>query len=348
MSKKLNLRVRGQNGKSGVIRGVDACESLEKLISHSIDCLGLDNQNTQIVKILTGYPPKPLDLSDPDRSIEQLGINSGDNLLLETRTSEPTKESSFVFGAPNTLNRSDSSKENSAPSESCKNSAPPQDNSDSSVKRLKSSNSDSAPDGKLARKVIPADNSCLFTAVNFCMSGEVVDSKHSYFMREVISSAVSNDKEKYSEAILGRENSNYCDWIKKTDTWGGAIEVQILSEYFQVEIVVADTKSGSLTRFGEGYNFDNRMSLIYDGIHYDALYQKFNSGRDRTIFPSSQSSLMEEIKIFAEEAKSAHKFTDVAGFTLKCLVCQTRLKGATEAQAHAKETDHQNFAEYHD
>lgn len=167
-------------------------------------------------------------------------------------------------------------------------------------------------------------------------------------MREVISSAVSNDQEKYNEAILGRENSSYCDWIKKTETWGGAIEVQILSEYFQVEIVVADTKSGSLTRFGEGFSFDNRMALIYDGIHYDALYQKFNSGGDRTIFPSSQLSMMEEIKAFAEEAKSAHKFTDVAGFTLKCLVCQTRLKGATEAQAHAKDTDHQNFAEYHD
>merc|ERR1712051_545762 len=105
----------------------------------------MGNQNTQIVKILTGYPPKPLDLSDPDRSIEQLGINSGDNLLLETRTSEPTKESSFAFGAPNTLNRSDSSKENSAPSETYKNSAPPQD--DSSAKRLKSSNSESVPDG---------------------------------------------------------------------------------------------------------------------------------------------------------------------------------------------------------
>ena len=30
------------------------------------------------------------------------------------------------------------------------------------------------------------------------------------------------------------------------DAWGGAIEVQILAENFQLEIVVVDIKSGSL------------------------------------------------------------------------------------------------------
>ena len=55
-------------------------------------------------------------------------------------------------------------------------------------------------------KVVPADNSCLFTAINYCMSGEVVGSENSAFMREVIASVVGSDQEKYSEAILGREN----------------------------------------------------------------------------------------------------------------------------------------------
>ena len=55
---------------------------------------------------------------------------------------------------------------------------------------------------------------------------------------------VSSDQEKYSEAYLGRQNQPYCSWILTKDAWGGAIEVQILAEYFQVEIVVVDTKSG--------------------------------------------------------------------------------------------------------
>ena len=76
------------------------------------------------------------------------------------------------------------------------------------------------------------------------MSGEVVASENSAFMREVIASMVAADKDKYSEAILGRANKAYCNWIQSKDAWGGAIEVQILAEYFQVEIMVVDTKSG--------------------------------------------------------------------------------------------------------
>ena len=92
--------------------------------------------------------------------------------------------------------------------------------------------------------MVPADNSCLFTAINYCMSGEVVASENSAFMREVIASVVAADQDKYSEAILGRANKAYCTWIQGKDAWGGAIEVQILAEYFQVEIMVVDTKSG--------------------------------------------------------------------------------------------------------
>ena len=126
------------------------------------------------------------------------------------------------------------------------------------------------------------------------MSGEVVGSENSAFMREVIASVVGSDQEKYSEAILGRENKAYCNWIQGKDAWGGAIEVQILAEYFQVEIMVVDTKSGnngwktifhllnihypgSQTIFGETQNFPQRMVLIYDGIHYDPLFLRYFS-----------------------------------------------------------------------
>ena len=77
-------------------------------------------------------------------------------------------------------------------------------------------------------------------------------SENSAFMREVIASVVGADQEKYSEAILGKENKAYCNWILGKDAWGGAIEVQILAEYFQVEIMVVDIKSGGTrSRTGE-------------------------------------------------------------------------------------------------
>ena len=41
----------------------------------------------------------------------------------------------------------------------------------------------------------------------------------------------------------------------------------------------------------------------------------------------------------------ARQFTDLAGFTLRCLVCGKALTGQTDAQSHAKATGHINFGE---
>ena len=153
----------------------------------------------------------------------------------------------------------------------------------------------------------------------------------------MISNEVRGDKNKYSEAYLGRSNESYCNWIQSKDAWGGAIEVQILSEYFQVQIAVVDTLSGSVTVFGEGANFPTVMVLIYDGIHYDALFDRKSDGSEVTIHPSSDTRLyfvyiirrrsiefyfldfriIEKAKATAKEAKAAHNYTDTAGFTLK-------------------------------
>lgn len=164
-------------------------------------------------------------------------------------------------------------------------------------------------------------------------------------MREVIASVVGSDTEKFSDVFLGKPNADYCTWIMGKDAWGGAIEVQILAEYFQVQIVVVDTVSGCTTIFGEALNFPSRMVLIYDGIHYDPLYYSAPDGTTQTVHPTSDSSILEKAKVTAEEAKAAHNYTDTAGFTLKCLVCGFRMKGEAEAQKHAKTTSHTNFSE---
>lgn len=39
------------------------------------------------------------------------------------------------------------------------------------------------------------------------------------------------------------------------------------------------------------------------------------------------------------------QFTDVSNFMLRCLVCNTLLKGHSDAQNHAKSTGHINFGE---
>jgi hypothetical protein len=50
---KMNLRVKYEGGQ-GVVRGLDPGDSLEKLISHSLESLGLPNANTGSLRMLTG------------------------------------------------------------------------------------------------------------------------------------------------------------------------------------------------------------------------------------------------------------------------------------------------------
>lgn len=88
----------------------------------------------------------------------------------------------------------------------------------------------------------------------------------------MIASTVAADPEKYNEAILGRPNKDYVNWIKKPESWGGGIEVSILAEFYGIQISVVDTQSLHISCFGEDQNYPQRMFIIYDGIHYDPLY----------------------------------------------------------------------------
>ena len=50
---KVNVRVKYEGGQ-GVVRGLDPEDSLEKLISHSLESLGLPDANTDSLRMLTG------------------------------------------------------------------------------------------------------------------------------------------------------------------------------------------------------------------------------------------------------------------------------------------------------
>lgn len=94
----------------------------------------------------------------------------------------------------------------------------------------------------------------------------------SSFLREMIANTVESDPNRYTEAMLGRPNSDYVEWIKKMESWGGGIELSILAEFYGIQISVVDTQSLHISSFGEDQNYAQQIFLIYDGIHYDPLY----------------------------------------------------------------------------
>lgn len=185
--------------------------------------------------VLSGYPPKAFDITQDHLALNQSGLNSGDTLILEEKTAPP----------------------------------PPVENK---FKPHILENSNNCP-GVLMKKVVPADNSCLFSSIHFVFNGKLDETGNiAPSMRQLIAETISKDTELYSEAILGRPNPDYCKWIQDDKSWGGAIELSILSSHFGMEIAVVDTINAIINRFGEDQHYALRVFLLFDGIHYDPLY----------------------------------------------------------------------------
>ncbi|XP_071443595.1 ubiquitin thioesterase Otu1 [Hetaerina americana] len=302
----------GQTVLSGLTGQSTIFELKEKLSS-------LTNIKPESLHVLYGYPPKALGLSDNTLTLERCAINSGELLIVEE------KESS--------CSASDKTSENLKSEQY------------DSTCDIAGSESESCSPGILLRKVVPADNSCLFTSIGYVLSGKV-HTDNGAFLREIIAESVAANPDEYSEAILGKPNPEYCQWIKKPESWGGAIELAVLSSFYGIEIDVVDTLNCIINRFGEDQNYGQRVLLIFDGIHYDPLYlEPLEGGKLQTIFPISDEGILTQALALSEEAKSSRQFTDLARFTLKCMVCDTMLTGHVQAQRHAKETGHKTFGE---
>jgi hypothetical protein len=90
-----------------------------------------------------------------------------------------------------------------------------EENKDESRTTVKTSpkNTSSFNESVLLRKVVPANNSCLFTSIHFVMNNGDYDLECHESMRQFIAQTVRSDAINFNEAILGKTNSEYCKWI---------------------------------------------------------------------------------------------------------------------------------------
>ncbi|XP_076124403.1 ubiquitin thioesterase OTU1 [Alosa pseudoharengus] len=306
----LRLRCKAKNG-THLMQGLTHQSCVQEL-KHKVE--ELTGIPCEVQKIMVGYPPSSLDFRDGDATLNDYPIKSGDTLIVEEEKNKPKPQTTPTPAAPTNVPKGPSL-DNTGPT--------------------------------LERRVVPADNSCLFTSVHYVVEGGVYEPTCAPEMRGLIAQIVASDPTAYSEAVLGKTNDEYCAWIRREDTWGGAIEVSILSKFYQCEICVVDTQTVRVDRFGEDAGYQKRVMLIYDGIHYDPL-QKVAAGSDtppQTVFSTTDDVTLAQALELADEARRKRQFTDVNRFALRCMVCQTGLVGQKEARQHAKETGHTNFGE---
>lgn len=192
---------------------------------------------------------------------------------------------------------------------------------------------------------IPDDNSCLFSAISYCFEDRSM--AHASKLRHVVAEYIRKDPINYNEGILGRNPSEYCNWIVKPNSWGGAIELAILSDYYKAEICAFDVTNPRGNIFGEGNNYDTRAYLIYDGIHYDVLAISLTEDMfpDFTLFDPNDQVIYQKFFNLTKEENKKGKFTNTQTFNLKCNICQIALVGEKEAVEHAKLTGHTDFVE---
>ena len=85
---------------------------------------------------------------------------------------------------------------------------------------------------------MPDDNSCMFTAFGGALSIDDPSTR----LRKEVADYILTHPDKYDKAILGEDPSRYTFRMKQSDTWGGAIELSILSDIYDIEICSIDVK----------------------------------------------------------------------------------------------------------
>lgn len=197
----------------------------------------------------------------------------------------------------------------------------------------------------LSRHVVPADNTCLFTAVGYGMEQDMGRGPH---YREKVATAIANNAAQLelTEAELGKSPQDYGTYIGNANTWGGGIELAVLSRLLRLEICAIEIRTSRPYTFGEGRGYQSRLYLVFDGIHYDVLHRRAPDGAVTTLFTVEAGEARASALALAAHLRKSREFVDLTSFTLRCGTCYVGLKGEVEAQAHARSTGHTNFSEY--
>ncbi|KAK3305558.1 uncharacterized protein B0T15DRAFT_485152 [Chaetomium strumarium] len=166
-------------------------------------------------------------------------------------------------------------------------------------------------------------------------------------LRNQVADYILNHPNEYNQAILGEDPQRYTTKMRRMDTWGGAIELSILSDIYNLEISSIDVKSLRVDRFGEGKS--TRVIILYSGIHYDRIAfcmdLSYPVEVDVTKWSTDDEEVLEKARQLAQQLQRLHYYTDTTDFVIKCQVCNWIGQGTRDAAKHETETGHNQFGE---
>lgn len=300
-----------------------------KLLENDSDLVS-DGDKISVIK--NAFPPKPINMN-----LERIGeeIHNGDQLIVETTERESGGKSEFIGTGTNT--------EKTGTGNSTENTGTETGTQKHQIPHVTVHNQ------YLILRNIPDDNSCMFNAINYALKQDTVAE-----MRQICASYIASDPDKYCEPVLGRTNDAYCQWITKKDSWGGAIELGILSSYYQIQINCLDIELGNFINFkDDDQQVSKFINLVYSGIHYDILctntiLSSEKNQNDQCLWDMKDSHIMAASHELCQLLQTKNYTTNTTKFRIRCLDCYSILVGETGAARHANDTGHYRFGEVKD
>lgn len=197
---------------------------------------------------------------------------------------------------------------------------------------------------------IDSDNSCLFNSIGYIQDKSSFNENTAQNLRNMISNHIKNNKEKYSSSYLNMTNEKYQNFITNKNNWGGAIEIQILSDILQIEICTFDIEHMQTLFFGEEENYNQIIFIMYNGIHYDSLVllpegcSDFDF--DLTKFPNyMKTHLTDKFFEIIKKMNSEKYFVNLNNIAIICDDCQDIFSDQNQAIIHQKNVGHCNFSQ---
>jgi ubiquitin thioesterase OTU1 len=324
----IRIRLRAPNGQHTL--ALDDNAAVSDLLSSISNATELP-----LFDLKWNFPPQPLDpalyglstlLKDTD-----LKLNGAQIIVIAIATGDPSE-----------------TKQEEKAEQSSSQSAP------LSLKRKQASALKDTPEvpvadrgGTIVLRVMPDDNSCMFRALGSAVLTDTLDSMTE--LRSLVAQAIQRDPETYNEGVLQRSPDEYCKWISYSDSWGGGIELSILSQEFDIEIASINVQDLRVDRFNEGKS--RRCILVYSGIHYDTIAfvpngsPTYDPANDVKLFDVNDEVMLEAARQLCGELKKKHYFTDTQKFDIQCNTCGWKGAGERGAVQHANETGHTDFGE---
>lgn len=369
----MRIRVRGPNGQSTLTFAHTA--TVGELLSQLSKATSIGR-----LEIKFGYPPRPLQLNEFESTtkLSDIGIDIDGEQLIVSRAqddvgegvpqaSEPSQNSPRQKMTASSNGGQESSNSETPPSSfsfAGVGVPPPEPANGNPRSQTARSNKPLALSRKtpsteppevalpshgstLVLRIMPDDNSCLFRAFG---NAFLPDMDNMTELRSIIAQYIQSHPDIYSAVMLDQKPNDYCRWIQTPDAWGGAIELDILSRHFELEICSIDVQTCRVDRFNEGR--DQRCILVYSGIHYDTIaLSPAEAGVfappefDTKVFEAADEEVLEKAVELCRVLQGRHYFTDTAKFSIRCNVCRKTFTGERGATEHAKETGHYDFGE---